>query len=683
DTLSAQDFLRAFHRDTRASTPSADKAKAFKNYLVAGSEVDIWYKGLPAATKADMDLLDAAIELRYPAQDTVQPTEVEYGVMLVKEKIRMEDLGTKVKVAERDVWAHLAWANKMQRLATSAGVAATATYIEQVRVELPRQLRTKVGRTFTDWSAFIKAVRDVDAVELEMEMKEWREEEEEKKKMARMLASRQPPTSPTAGLRNQLANTSLGGHAGAPRWPAPAAQGNPFGAGGGGRGNLFGGPQQQPAFQLRQPMERQQPLQGAERAKLLKGIGRIPHHPDTDAGRRAHADQQQAWFAAHGNVVVTVSTPYPLRPGRAPLNTGECYRCGISGHTNYQRGCNAPQEQCLNPREQAWRRIASQALREPALARRAGKSLGAVQREARTAPEEQKKEPEVLGRDEPTPEDMRTGPQIRRNTLMSTYATSKSHVVDLYTVGMGKNGAKQASVPFVCEIEAEGPKGELVKIRASVDDGAMVNAMCTEMYEGVKSRMGRLQRSGRTLRMANGAEVSSRGYWAGYVRLGGVRQWTSFEIFPSGGSWSFLFGKPLLEQYAATHDYVADVIQIQDDKGTAVEIANGLTRLGTWDAARGRVASVFLDPKSRRMITGESNAYPARRTIPCSDKLATIVEEEEDDEWRMTAGSMGDLSTPAGGVLREDEEAKDEDTDEIWFTAPEWTEDEMIEREVH
>ncbi|KAJ7107510.1 hypothetical protein C8R44DRAFT_591499, partial [Mycena epipterygia] len=116
--------------------------------------------------------------------------------------------------------------------------------------------------------------------------------------------------------------------------------------------------------------------------------------------------------------------------------------------------------------------------------------------------------------------------------------------------------------PFVCWIEIEGPRGERVRIRALVDNGALVNMMCIEMYDAVKHRIGGLRRSGRTLHMANGALVPSRGFWEGWIGFGGARVKTAFEVFPSGGSWSFLFGKPLLEQFGASHNYATDIIQI-------------------------------------------------------------------------------------------------------------------------
>ncbi|KAJ6484849.1 hypothetical protein C8R45DRAFT_904026, partial [Mycena sanguinolenta] len=546
DKMSAQSFLRAFHRDVKVTTSSADKAKAFRMYLVPGSEADDWFSALPVATKTDMDAIDLALETQWPSEATVQPTQAEWSTELLKSRITMEELGTKVKVADREVWAHHAWGNKMMRLAAKAGVSKTTTYIEQVRVELPKPLRGKINKTHADWAAFVKAIRDVDTVELELEMKEWREEKEQRDKLAKLLDQRPAlQASPTASIRTQLANARIGALPQAPaRWPpAPQAPRAPYQA------------------LARPPLEAQPPLEGEQRRVLLAAIANITHHPDTEAGRRAHGDQQQEWYRVHGNVAVSVNTPYPLRPGRAPVNSGECYRCGYMGHTNYLRRCDAPPDQCISMREQQWRRIAAQALKEAPAAVRA---VGAVQRDARTAPEEQKTEM-VLGRDEPSLEDVSPGPHVRRFTSTPMYQPSESHVIDLYAVGIGENEPKRASVPFICEIEVEGPRGERERIRALEDDGAMVNAMCTGLYSVVRHRIGELRQSGRTLRMANGALVPSIGYWEGYIHFGGVRVQAGFEVFPSGGSWSFLFGKPLLESFGAVHDYATDTITVRGE----------------------------------------------------------------------------------------------------------------------
>ena len=58
------------------------------------------------------------------------------------------------------------------------------------------------------------------------------------------------------------------------------------------------------------------------------------------------------------------------------------------------------------------------------------------------------------------------------------------------------------------------------------------------------------------------ADKGSHGRWIGDVMLGGKTACASFEIFPSGGGWSLLFGKPLLEQFKAVHNYGDDTLLI-------------------------------------------------------------------------------------------------------------------------
>ncbi|KAG2743018.1 hypothetical protein P692DRAFT_201662687, partial [Suillus brevipes Sb2] len=64
------------------------------------------------------------------------------------------------------------------------------------------------------------------------------------------------------------------------------------------------------------------------------------------------------------------------------------------------------------------------------------------------------------------------------------------------------------------------------------------------------------------LRMADGSEVPSQGIWTGTFQWNKAKIRTSFEVLDSGGIWSMLIGKPLLEQLEATHDYATDTITI-------------------------------------------------------------------------------------------------------------------------
>jgi hypothetical protein len=62
--------------------------------------------------------------------------------------------------------------------------------------------------------------------------------------------------------------------------------------------------------------------------------------------------------------------------------------------------------------------------------------------------------------------------------------------------------------------------------------------------------------------MADGSLVPSTGVWTGTISWGPINVHTSFEVFPSGGSWRMLIGKPLLEQVQAIQDYGNDAIML-------------------------------------------------------------------------------------------------------------------------
>ena len=62
--------------------------------------------------------------------------------------------------------------------------------------------------------------------------------------------------------------------------------------------------------------------------------------------------------------------------------------------------------------------------------------------------------------------------------------------------------------------------------------------------------------------MANRRCIFSDGHWCGNVTSGGQTVKSCFEIFPSGRGWSLLFGKPLLKQFKAIHNYGNDTLKI-------------------------------------------------------------------------------------------------------------------------
>jgi hypothetical protein len=98
-------------------------------------------------------------------------------------------------------------------------------------------------------------------------------------------------------------------------------------------------------------------------------------------------------------------------------------------------------------------------------------------------------------------------------------------IVDLYMVGHVKatrQHVETEAVPFLHQVSLEGPKGEIVRVRALFDDGAMVGAMCTSIFNKVKHCLHNWNQSKRQLHMANGNIVSSLAKWTGTIEIEGV-----------------------------------------------------------------------------------------------------------------------------------------------------------------
>lgn len=133
-------------------------------------------------------------------------------------------------------------------------------------------------------------------------------------------------------------------------------------------------------------------------------------------------------------------------------------------------------------------------------------------------------------------------------------------ICDAYIVGYK---CKRITQPFIHQLNILPVNGEAIQVRASFDDGALINAMSLTKFNEVKHRLEQHKPSSRWLRMANGDIVRAIAAWEGEVEIGGVRTRSWFEVFDSGDSWEFLFGKPLLTAFNAIHEYKNDVVTVE------------------------------------------------------------------------------------------------------------------------
>jgi len=150
---------------------------------------------------------------------------------------------------------------------------------------------------------------------------------------------------------------------------------------------------------------------------------------------------------------------------------------------------------------------------------------------------------------------------VAENYHVASNSSNKDHV-DLCVVG--EISPENPVHPFVHPVGLKSETGS-VEEDGLFDDGAMVNSICKDRFSVIKDELGKLTASEKSLRMADGTIVPSYGRWTGGVTLGGRTARAAFEIFPSGGSWLVLFGKPLLRAFQAVHNYEDDTLRIPHD----------------------------------------------------------------------------------------------------------------------
>ncbi|KAF8222827.1 hypothetical protein L208DRAFT_1320414, partial [Tricholoma matsutake] len=137
---------------------------------------------------------------------------------------------------------------------------------------------------------------------------------------------------------------------------------------------------------------------------------------------------------------------------------------------------------------------------------------------------------------------------------------TESQIVDLYC--MEGDDKEMRTIPFQHTVKLHGPRGEIVRLKGTFNDGAMVNAVDLRAFQTIKHCLKTLGKSNHIMRMADGRLVPSARTWTEIITAGDVSHKKTFEVFDSNGAWSALFRKPLLEKFKAVHNYNLDTITI-------------------------------------------------------------------------------------------------------------------------
>jgi len=211
---------------------------------------------------------------------------------------------------------------------------------------------------------------------------------------------------------------------------------------------------------------------------------------------------------------------------------------------------------------------------------------------------------------------------VPHTTMYSVPANSI--VIDLYC--MESEDGQSRTIPFQYTIELHGPQGEIVRVKSTFDDGAMVNAIDRRWFERIKHRLKTLDKSEHILRMADGRLVASEGVWNGKISINNVSHEGTFQVFDSNGAWSALFGKPLLKKFKAVHEYDLDTIKIPREDSW-VELKN------QWEDKKKLQRSTHPNPNvdgtiQRNNFKGDPCASPSRQ-VPNNTQTEELVDVAE------------------------------------------------------
>lgn len=330
-----QDFMNGLELSfmQKTAVAEADKIKTFRLKLKAGSVAKEWFTALPPADKATWALLLAAFEKRWPERTTPAKTREEKQTELKQAVLKEGQLGQKEKVNGVDEWSHIAWADRVQRLA-EAIPDDQGLLVAETRDKMPAVLRKLVSAEHSTWTSFCDAVRKVSLTALREAI------EFEARLVTKADLERAQFNTPSKGLARIMQSTTL-----SPRIPQPNFQ--PV--------STHSQPRPTPATlqsnQGRQPAVAFRP--DAERLPDLLRLA-LPIHPDTPAGRALYAIQVTLWQTLSGGRAPNELRPYPLSPGSSPVASGECWTCGFTGHM--RMACTG---QPIPPLETRWRSIAT------------------------------------------------------------------------------------------------------------------------------------------------------------------------------------------------------------------------------------------------------------------------------------------------------------------------------------
>lgn len=163
ESENAQNFMRStkVYFLINRITDEATKVVLFSALISVGSQADHWWTNLDAQHKGMWTTVKAAFEMKWPTIAVAGKTTLEYQKELLLLRLKEEDVGECITLAEVTMWSHIHFHNQLKMLVQDAGVANTPVLIHLVQDALPRVLRDLTMPAPPDWNMFLNEIKDV------------------------------------------------------------------------------------------------------------------------------------------------------------------------------------------------------------------------------------------------------------------------------------------------------------------------------------------------------------------------------------------------------------------------------------------------------------------------------------------------------------------------------------------
>lgn len=328
-----QDFINGIRKHflMKGTLTDASKVEFLEVSLKSRSPAATWFAALSPANKATWAALYTAFLVRWPVKTAPVVTPGEKQRLLETTLLQESDMGKRVMVGGVEEYTHIAWADQIEKMANDIP-DTNNLLVSAIRKTLPSVIRKIIGSKDITWLAFCNTVRAITLEEIQDALEEARMATKNQDDIARLtkLQTQNQANSLTNAFQQFTITAPSPTSQLIPRFPPRFAQPTP--------------PTLPQTFAEKPAAERMR--------DLIKNA--LPIHPDTPAGRSAYEVQVQAYRNTHGTKNPNEIRPYPLRPGSAPVVSGECWSCGMPPH--HPAVCMSSQ---APEAETKWRRIAA------------------------------------------------------------------------------------------------------------------------------------------------------------------------------------------------------------------------------------------------------------------------------------------------------------------------------------